>query len=115
MPIRRRTAIVLGAALLAVGVAWSPNAAAAGTGGPAEPDAAAEYTIGQFNMAGGNAEHGPKGNEAPDALVRSVNDRLPAFMTLEETCRDWNDRLQSQLPDYTVAFHPVTGGGGEIA
>ena len=66
-----------------------------------------EYAIGTFNMAGGNDEHGGKGDEAPDALVRSVRDRSPAFVTVQEGCEDWSDRLRRQLPDYTVRFDEV--------
>ncbi|WP_128381409.1 endonuclease/exonuclease/phosphatase family protein [Streptomyces cavernae] len=71
-----------------------------------------EYTVGQFNMAGGNAEHGPKGDEAPDAFVRDVRERGSAFVTLQEACRDWNERMLSRLPGYGVAFHPVRSADG---
>src|SRR5688572_22285859 len=67
------------------------------TAGPA--DAATEVQIGTFNMAGGNEMHGPKGDEAPDALVASVQDRQPAFVALQEACRDWTERLDSELAD----------------
>ncbi|MEV8017996.1 endonuclease/exonuclease/phosphatase family protein [Streptomyces sp. NPDC086554] len=113
MRIREKAALALSGILLGTGVvAGAPGAYA---DEPAPAVVPSEYTIGQFNMAGGNEEHGPKGNEVPDALVSSVNDRDPAFMTLQETCRDWNERLQSQLPDYTVVFDPVTGGDGTTA
>ncbi|WP_159052059.1 endonuclease/exonuclease/phosphatase family protein [Streptomyces niveiscabiei] len=105
----KRAALALAGIL--IGTGWAPGASAAE---PA-PAALTEHTIGQFNMAGGHAEYGPKGDEVPDALVRSVDDRRPAFMTLSEACRDWNARLESQLPDYTVVFHPVTNGSGQIA
>ncbi|MFD4634683.1 endonuclease/exonuclease/phosphatase family protein [Streptomyces sp. NPDC058284] len=112
---RARTFVSL-AALVAGGVLWAaPNGAAAPAdpGAAPAPAAAASYTIGQFNMAGGNAQHGDDGDEAPDALVRSVQDRKPAFMTLNEACRDWSDRLQSQLGgEYTVLFDPVTRSAG---
>ncbi|QKV96459.1 endonuclease/exonuclease/phosphatase family protein [Streptomyces sp. NA02950] len=111
MAMRTHLALALGALLLGAGAAAGPPAAATE---PAAP-VAADETIGQFNMAGGNDEHGPKGDEVPDALVRSVEDRRPAFMTLEESCRDWTDRLRSRLPGYTVVFHAVTAGDGKPA
>ncbi|HEV7626059.1 MAG TPA: endonuclease/exonuclease/phosphatase family protein, partial [Streptomyces sp.] len=33
--------------------------------------------------------------------------RKPALITLQETCRDWDERLQDRLPGYTVVFGPV--------
>ncbi|WP_157868896.1 endonuclease/exonuclease/phosphatase family protein [Streptomyces atriruber] len=108
-----RTLVSL-AALLGSTLLWTgPAASAAPTEPGAVPAAAASYTIGQFNMAGGNTQHGDDGDEAPDALVRSVQDRKPAFMTLNEACADWSNRLQSQLgSEYTVLFDPVTKGAG---
>ncbi|MEU4806948.1 endonuclease/exonuclease/phosphatase family protein [Actinosynnema sp. NPDC023587] len=47
--------------------------------------------------------------------MRSVEDRRPAFVTIQEACRDWNDRLENRLPGYSVAFHPVRGGDGTTA
>lgn len=81
---------------------------------PATPARAevVDIQIGQFNMAGGNKEHGPKGDEAPDALVRSVQDRNPAFITIQEACADWSARLDSRLPGYTVRFDPVLSRAG---
>ncbi|PKV83053.1 endonuclease/exonuclease/phosphatase family protein [Streptomyces sp. TLI_146] len=107
MRLRHRAALALSGLLLGTGLAW-PQVAAAGA---ARPAATAEI-IGQFNMAGGNSEHGGTGDEAADALVRSVKDRRPAFMTLQETCADWVARLKSQLADYSVAFHPVQQRAG---
>ena len=80
------------------------------TGGPAA--AATEHQIGTFNMGGGHADHGTKGDEAPDALVASILDRRPAFVALQEACRDWTERLGSRLPGYTVVFDPVSDGSG---
>lgn len=81
----------------------------AGTG-PASPpvrSASDAYVIGQFNMAGGTTEFGGKGNSVPDALAADVQDRKPAFVTMQETCRDWDERLEDRLPGYTVLFSPV--------
>jgi endonuclease/exonuclease/phosphatase family metal-dependent hydrolase len=78
----------------------------------------ANSQIGTFNMAGGNSkETGSLArNEAPDALIRSVKDRHPAFVTLQETCRDWSEQMEGELEDYDVAFDPVREKkGGEIA
>lgn len=79
--------------------------------------AGTEYTIGQFNMAGGAVDETAdlKGHEAPDALIRSILDRQPAFMTIQEACRDWSEYMDSQLSDYTVIFDPVLGGDGNTA
>lgn len=79
----------------------------AGSGSPPAEPAPDAYVVGQFNMAGGNAEHGGKGNAAPDALAAAVRHRHAAVVTLEETCRDWDDRLRDRLPGYTVLFSPV--------
>ncbi|MFT2016498.1 endonuclease/exonuclease/phosphatase family protein [Streptomyces sp. 796.1] len=106
---REKIAIVLSGILLGAGAVLAPAAAA----DDQEPTVMAEYTIGQFNMAGGHKEHGKKGNEAPDALIRSVEDRKPAFMTVQEACQDWNARLEEKLPDYVVVFQPILGGSGE--
>jgi endonuclease/exonuclease/phosphatase family metal-dependent hydrolase len=84
---------------------------------PAHADAV-EITIGQFNMAGGHKDFGPAGDEAPDALVRSIQGRNPklAFVTVQEGCRDWLERLDSELPDYTFAFGPIkTRKDGPVA
>ncbi|MGH3695591.1 MAG: endonuclease/exonuclease/phosphatase family protein [Pseudonocardiaceae bacterium] len=105
--IRRNTGMLV----IVAGVVMGVTVALAGSA-----HAATDYQIGTFNMAGGNEEHGPKGNEAPDALVRSVKDREPAFIALQEACRDWSDRLDSELPDYTVKFDPVkTSKSGSTA
>ncbi|MFF9900153.1 endonuclease/exonuclease/phosphatase family protein [Streptomyces longispororuber] len=110
--IRKKAVLVLSGILLGTGAALGPPASA----GEAEPRVRADYTIGQFNMAGGHKEHGPKGNEAPDALVRSVQDRQPVFVALQEACRDWNDRLVERLaPAYDIVFDPVTLGDGRTA
>ncbi len=93
--------IIAGTAALAMGILAIPVATAA----PAY--AASNYTIGQFNMAGGHKEYGKLGDEAPDALVQSVNDRKPAWLTLQESCADWNNRLKSKLPEYEIAFNAV--------
>ncbi|MGI5273322.1 PKD domain-containing protein [Nonomuraea sp. CA-218870] len=74
-----------------------------------------EIQIGQFNMAGGNDDHGHKGDEAPDALVRSIQDRNPAFITIQEGCEDWLQRLDDQLPAYSVQFDAILTGGGAPA
>ncbi len=69
--------------------------------------AASDYTIGQFNMAGGNATYGEPGDKAPDDLVSSVNDRKPMWLTLQEFCADWNKRLEDKLPEYKIVFNVV--------
>jgi endonuclease/exonuclease/phosphatase family metal-dependent hydrolase len=73
---------------------------------PAESGSGA-YVMGQFNMAGGTTEYGGKANAPPDALAEDVKDRKPAFVTMQETCRDWDERLEDRLPGYTVLFSPV--------
>ncbi len=96
--IRRRA----GAMTVVVGVVM--GAVVATTGAAL---AATNYQIGTFNMAGGHKTHGKAGDEAPDALVKSVKSRNPAFITLQEVCRDWAKRLDDQLDNYTVKFDPV--------
>lgn len=113
---KRAVALVFGGVLvlLGAGAGCGPGTAPAPATSAVAPRnaAAAEYTIGQFNMAGGNMEHGGKGDEAPDALAREIEERGPAFVTLQEACRDWNERLESLLPGYRVVFHPVTRADG---
>jgi endonuclease/exonuclease/phosphatase family metal-dependent hydrolase len=77
---------------------------------PARADT--DYIIAQFNMAGGNSTFGTHGDEAPDALVTSVQSRAGrlAFVTIEEGCRDWMEHLKQRLPDYDVAYDPIKGG-----
>jgi endonuclease/exonuclease/phosphatase family metal-dependent hydrolase len=82
---------------------------------PSVAQAVVEFQVGTFNMAGGHDEHGPKGNEVPEALISSVEDRNPAFVLLQEACRDWSTYLDDNLADYTVKFDPVVGGNGEVA
>ena len=107
--IRRVSAPVLVTAVAVVVVALvGAGLLAAGVLAPASDEPSGnEYVVGQFNMAGGTTEYGSKGNEAPDDLVATVNERKPALFTLQESCRDWNDRLRERLPDYTVVFGPV--------
>lgn len=93
--------IIAGTAALAMGILAIPVATAA----PAY--AASNYTIGQFNMAGDHGKYGKLRDEAPDALVQSVIDRKPAWLTLQESCDDWNKRLKAKLPEYEIAFHAV--------
>ncbi len=74
--------------------------------------------IGQFNMAGGHAKHGVKGNEVADALAGDINSRAPrlAFLTINEGCLDWLERVEAQLPDtYTLRFDPIRSGSGAVA
>lgn len=88
-----------------------------GTATAAEAPNPAEYQIGTFNMAGGNDEHGVKGIEAPEALVRSIQERRPAFVALQEGCADWSATLRDRLAggggqdgEYAVFFDAVKRG-----
>ncbi|MGW8454745.1 endonuclease/exonuclease/phosphatase family protein [Streptomyces niveus] len=76
--------------------------------------APAQYQIGTFNMAGGNAEHGTKGDEAPEALARSVRDRMPAVVAFQEGCGDWTFALGNKLgaQGYDVFMSPVLQRAG---
>lgn len=65
------------------------------------------YVVGQFNMAGGTTEHGGEPSAPADAFAEDVRDRKPAFVAMQETCRDWDERLEKRLPGYTVVFSPV--------
>ncbi|NGO12630.1 endonuclease/exonuclease/phosphatase family protein [Streptomyces sp. HC44] len=73
---------------------------------PGSP-AAATYRIGTFNMAGGNSKYGTAGDEAADDFVRTIKEREPAFVTIQEGCRDWTERLDSRLPGYSAVFDTV--------
>ncbi|MEQ4300644.1 GDSL-type esterase/lipase family protein [Plantactinospora sp. B6F1] len=103
------------------GLVGTPAATAAPPAGP-QPSASAADTlamvVGQFNMAGGHPTHGVKGNEVADALAQDINRRVPqlAFLTINEGCLDWLERVEAQLPDpYTVRFDPIRGGSGQVA
>lgn len=100
-------------ALLATALVTVPATA----DGPAEVAQVAEvapYQIGTFNMAGGNAEHGTKGDEAPEALARSVRDRMPAVVAFQEGCGDWTFALGNKLREqqYDVIMSPVLQRAG---
>ncbi|WP_283137135.1 endonuclease/exonuclease/phosphatase family protein [Rhizohabitans arisaemae] len=82
---------------------------------PREADAAAVYTIGQFNMAGAHHVHGWKGSPVPASFVDSVLSRRPAFVMVQETCGNWVSYLKSALRDYHVVFDPVSNGRGRSA
>jgi endonuclease/exonuclease/phosphatase family metal-dependent hydrolase len=102
--------VIVGTAALAMSILAMPVVTAA------LAYAANNYTIGQFNMAGGHDKHGKLGDEAPDALVRSVKDRKPAWLTLQESCADWNNRMKSELSEYDIIFHAVRARtGGPVA
>ncbi|MFE5858487.1 endonuclease/exonuclease/phosphatase family protein [Streptomyces sp. NPDC056500] len=104
-----RMVLVVAAVLLATDTVNS-------TAAVAEPPAAVEYQIGTFNMAGGNKHHGSKGPEAPEALVRSIQERGPAFVAVQEGCADWSDHLRARLGgtdgsrEHAVFFNPVKRG-----
>jgi endonuclease/exonuclease/phosphatase family metal-dependent hydrolase len=111
VPWLKRAACGVATVALAFGVqamAAPPHAQAATT---------VDITIGQFNMAGGNKDYGWRGNEVPDALIRSIQGRSPklAFVTINEGCEDWLRYLDDQLADYSVAFNAVRAGSGEVA
>ncbi|MDQ3677708.1 MAG: endonuclease/exonuclease/phosphatase family protein [Actinomycetota bacterium] len=54
------------------------------------------YTLGTFNMAGGNSKYGDRGTTA-DAVSRSITDRGADIVFLQEACRGMTDRLQRGL------------------
>jgi endonuclease/exonuclease/phosphatase family metal-dependent hydrolase len=97
--------LVAAAGLVAVGVLIAGPDSDRGSQ-PAEAGSRT-YVIGQFNMAGGTTEHGAEENAPADALAEDVKDREPAFVSMQETCRDWDERLEDRLPGYTVLFSPV--------
>ncbi|SCK23758.1 Endonuclease/Exonuclease/phosphatase family protein [Streptomyces sp. WMMB 714] len=102
----RRVTVALSGAVAAAGAVAAVVLVAA----PPSPSAKSSpkgYVIGQFNMAGGTTEHGAKGNPVPDDLAEGVADRRPAVLTLQETCRDWAERLEERLKGYGVVFAPV--------
>jgi len=102
----RRVTVALSGAVAAAGVV----AAVVLLAEPSSPSVKSSpkgHVIGQFNMAGGTTEHGGKGNPVPDDLAEDVEDRRPAVLTLQETCRDWDERLEDRLPGYGVVFAPV--------
>jgi endonuclease/exonuclease/phosphatase family metal-dependent hydrolase len=59
--------------------------------------------------------HGLTSAGAPDALVASLLERQPAFITLQEACLDWVTRVDDALADYAVAFHAVQVSNGSTA
>lgn len=70
------------------------------------PDAhaAENYTLGTFNMYG---HIGNKGNtEVADAVVRSVLDRKPLIVTLNEVCNNQAEHIDQKLSNYGIFFDP---------
>ncbi|MEK8141962.1 endonuclease/exonuclease/phosphatase family protein [Streptomyces sp. M10(2022)] len=55
-----------------------------------------ERQVGTFNMAGGNSTTAPRAR-GPEALVRSIQERRPAFVAVQEGCSDWSDHLRTRL------------------
>ncbi|WP_405676649.1 endonuclease/exonuclease/phosphatase family protein [Streptomyces sp. NBC_01511] len=113
-----RLALAGAIALLATALVTTSAAADSPNSSPAAPAASApapaQYQIGTFNMAGGNAEHGTKGDEAPEALARSVRDRMPAVVAIQEGCGDWTLALWNKLREqqYDVLLNPVLQRAG---
>ena len=75
-------------------------------------------TVGQFNMYGNKGHHGDPGLDDEDgivpAIVRSVDDRNPTFMSLNEACQSQTDALEQQLGGhYKVYFAPITRYDGD--
>ncbi|NLU75997.1 endonuclease/exonuclease/phosphatase family protein [Streptomyces sp. HNM0575] len=107
--IRRVIAPLSGVVVAAALVAGALLAVGSGSGSGSQParSSGGTYAVGQFNMAGGTTEHGGKHNEAPDALAEEIKDRRPLSVTMQESCRDWDERLKERLPGYTVLFSPV--------
>lgn len=66
-----------------------------------------EYTIGTFNMYGNVGHHGEVDEVVP-AIVRSVEDREPVFLALNEVCETQADALRDALgAEYEVFFSPT--------
>ncbi|MGY0062235.1 endonuclease/exonuclease/phosphatase family protein [Streptomyces sp. LZ34] len=114
---RARRALALTAVLLSWAMATPASTALAQDLDPPAATVRTEYQIGTFNMAGGNDEHGVKGVEAPEALVRSVQERRPAFVAVQEGCADWSATLRDRLGggpgqngEYAVFFDAVKRG-----
>ncbi|GIE30534.1 hypothetical protein Ait01nite_035790 [Actinoplanes italicus] len=106
------------AALPAATVASPPAASPAGQQPTVQAAGTLTLTAGHFNMAGGHPTHGVKGNEVADALAQDINRRVPqlGFLTINEGCLDWLERIEAQLPaTYTVRFDPIRGGNGQVA
>jgi endonuclease/exonuclease/phosphatase family metal-dependent hydrolase len=82
---------------------------------PTRPDGSQRQrtTVGQFNMYGNKGHHGDPGlddeNGVVPAIVRSVNDRNPTFVSLNEACQSQTSALEQQLGGrYKVYFAPIT-------
>ncbi|WP_405796957.1 endonuclease/exonuclease/phosphatase family protein [Streptomyces sp. NBC_01506] len=107
-------AAALAAALVTTPATAAPAPTPTAAPTPAPAPAPAQYQIGTFNMAGGNAEHGTKGDEAPEALARSVRDRMPAVVAVQEGCGDWSFALWNKLREqqYDVLLNPVLQRAG---
>ncbi|MER5228170.1 endonuclease/exonuclease/phosphatase family protein [Streptomyces flaveus] len=108
---RSAAVMVMAATLAGVGLAATPASASPGP---------TEFQVGTFNMGGG-AEEGQDSRDEDDpfaavsALQASVEDRDPAFITVQEACEDWMNELDARLGGYTIAFDPVTGSSGDTA
>jgi len=67
------------------------------------------YTLGTFNMAGGNPD--PRYGDRPetaDELSLSIKDRGADIVFLQEACEKMTDRMKTELGDeWTVTFQPI--------
>ena len=66
--------------------------------------AAADYTLGTFNMWGHIKHKG--GLEVANAVVDSVNDRKPLVVVLQEVCETQAEHIDNELSEYEVFFDP---------
>ncbi|MBK1787572.1 endonuclease/exonuclease/phosphatase family protein [Prauserella cavernicola] len=74
---------------------------------PATAEAATERTYLQFNMAGKKLNNGDPA--VADAVAKSVKDRMPSVVTLNEVCKTQYDELEAELEKsgYHATFGPT--------
>lgn len=92
------------------GLAMCPGGGGLPAPAPTPPQAGPQlYTLGTFNMAGGNEKHGDRGTTA-DALRQSITDRGADIVFLQEACEGMTNRLGRDLAGrgYTAVFVPTT-------
>lgn len=83
---------------------WGPAEGARATRPDGSPRQRTQ--IGTFNMYG-NKGHGGETDPIVPAIVRSVNDRQPTFLALNEVCQSQATALDEQLDGYRVYFAPI--------
>ena len=98
----RKLVCVVAALVLGLGTFIAAPAAAQAQATPYN------HTYLQFNMGGDKWNRGGRRLAVADAVARSVNQRNPFIVTLNEVCKNQYDRLYQKVPHYGKFSHAGT-------